>query len=43
MAERLAAAQPDSIGQAARVRGVTPAALTALVAWVRKQELVSAA
>jgi tRNA uridine 5-carboxymethylaminomethyl modification enzyme len=43
MAERLAAAAPDSIGQAARVRGVTPAALTALLAFVRKQAMASAA
>jgi len=43
MAEKLAAASPATIGQAARVRGVTPAALTALLAYVRKQELISAA
>jgi len=43
MAERLAAAQPATIGQAARVRGVTPAAVTALLAHVRKMEMLSAA
>ncbi len=43
MAEKLAAASPATIGQAARVRGVTPAALTALLAYVRKQDLISAA
>ncbi len=43
MAEKLAAAQPATIGQAARVRGVTPAAVTALLAYVRKVQLSSAA
>lgn len=42
MAERLQAAQPETLGQASRVRGVTPAALTALVAWLRKGELRAA-
>jgi tRNA uridine 5-carboxymethylaminomethyl modification enzyme len=37
MAERLERAGPDSLGQAARVRGITPAALTALVAALRKK------
>lgn len=36
MAERLQAAQPETLGQASRVRGVTPAAVTALLAWLRK-------
>ncbi len=36
MAERLAMASPETLGQAARVRGVTPAALTALVAALRR-------
>jgi len=36
MAERLAAARPETLGQAARVRGVTPAAVTALLAHLRK-------
>ena len=43
MAERMAAAAPESLGQAGRVRGVTPAAMTALVAALRKQALKSAA
>lgn len=42
MAERLQNARPDTLGQAARVRGVTPAALTALVAWVRRREIQAA-
>ncbi|MFN7177554.1 MAG: tRNA uridine-5-carboxymethylaminomethyl(34) synthesis enzyme MnmG, partial [Thermaurantiacus sp.] len=36
MAERFTAARPESLGQAGRVRGVTPAALTALVAHLRR-------
>jgi tRNA uridine 5-carboxymethylaminomethyl modification enzyme len=36
MAERLEAARPDSLGQAGRVRGISPAALTALVAHLRR-------
>jgi tRNA uridine 5-carboxymethylaminomethyl modification enzyme len=36
MAERFAAARPESLGQAGRVRGITPAALTALVAHLRR-------
>jgi tRNA uridine 5-carboxymethylaminomethyl modification enzyme len=43
MAERMAAAAPESLGQAGRVRGVTPAAMTALVAALRKNALKSAA
>jgi len=42
MAERLTAAQPESLGQAARVRGVTPAAITALLAHIRKKQLRAA-
>ena len=42
MAERLQSAQPETLGQAARVRGVTPAAVTALLAWIRKQQLSAA-
>ena len=42
MAERLQTAQPETLGQAARVRGVTPAAVTALLAWIRKQQLSAA-
>ncbi|WP_448582586.1 tRNA uridine-5-carboxymethylaminomethyl(34) synthesis enzyme MnmG [Thermaurantiacus sp.] len=36
MAERLAAAAPETLGQAGRVRGITPAALTALLAALRR-------
>ncbi|MFQ3666490.1 MAG: tRNA uridine-5-carboxymethylaminomethyl(34) synthesis enzyme MnmG, partial [Sphingomonadaceae bacterium] len=43
MAERLAAARPETLGQAGRVRGISPAALTALVAALRKQALQKAA
>jgi tRNA uridine 5-carboxymethylaminomethyl modification enzyme len=43
MAERLSAARPETLGQAARVRGISPAALTALVAALRKAGQKSAA
>jgi tRNA uridine 5-carboxymethylaminomethyl modification enzyme len=36
MRERLAAAQPPTLGAASRVPGVTPAAVTAVLAHVRK-------
>jgi tRNA uridine 5-carboxymethylaminomethyl modification enzyme len=36
MAERLAGARPETLGQAGRVRGISPAALTALVAHLRR-------
>jgi len=42
MAERLHAAQPETLGQASRVRGITPAAVTALLVWVRRQDGVAA-
>lgn len=42
MAERLQAAQPETLGQAARVRGISPAALTALVAWIRRHQMEAA-
>lgn len=42
MAERLQKAQPETLGQAARVRSVTPAAVTALLAWLRKSDLRAA-
>ena len=42
MAERLHAASPETLGQAGRVRGVTPAALAALLAWLRKSSLKAA-
>jgi tRNA uridine 5-carboxymethylaminomethyl modification enzyme len=42
MAERLQAAAPETLGQAARVRGVSPAAVTALLAHLRKQALRAA-
>ena len=42
MAERLQAAQPETLGQAARVRGISPAALTALLAWLRRQQIEAA-
>lgn len=36
MAERLEQAQPETLGQAARVRGISPAAVTALLAWLKR-------
>ncbi len=42
MAERLQAARPETLGQASRVRGVTPSAITALLAWLRKSDLRAA-
>ena len=35
--EKLIKARPDTLGQAARIEGVTPGALTALLAYVKKQ------
>lgn len=42
MAERLQSAQPETLGQAARVRGISPAALTALLAWIRRKQAAAA-
>ena len=42
MAERLLNARPETLGQASRVRGISPAALTALLAWLRRQQDVAA-
>ena len=39
MRQRLSAARPATLGAAGRVPGVTPAALTALLAYVRKAEV----
>lgn len=39
MAERLQAVQPETLGQASRIAGISPAAVTALLAWIRKSEL----
>jgi tRNA uridine 5-carboxymethylaminomethyl modification enzyme len=41
MAERLTAAAPRSLGQASRVRGVTPAAVTALLAHLKRRSLAA--
>ncbi|QMW22723.1 tRNA uridine-5-carboxymethylaminomethyl(34) synthesis enzyme MnmG [Sandaracinobacteroides saxicola] len=43
MIERLGRAAPATIGQASRVNGVTPAAITALIAWLRRNALAEAA
>ena len=37
MVERLSAARPATLGQAARIRGITPAALTAILAHQRRR------
>jgi tRNA uridine 5-carboxymethylaminomethyl modification enzyme len=42
MAERLQAAQPETLGQASRVRGISPAAIAALLAHIRKGQLRAA-
>jgi len=41
MVERLSSARPDSLADAARIRGVTPAALSAILVHTRKLEQVS--
>jgi tRNA uridine 5-carboxymethylaminomethyl modification enzyme len=42
MVERLEAAQPDSLAAAARVPGITPAALAAVLVHARRRERVAA-
>jgi len=37
MIERLSAARPDTLGAAARLRGITPAALSAILLYSRKR------
>jgi tRNA uridine 5-carboxymethylaminomethyl modification enzyme len=37
--EALSRAKPDTIGQAGRIRGVTPASLSALAVYVKKRQL----
>ena len=39
--QKLAAAKPETLGAAARIPGITPAGLTALLRYVRKPTLVS--
>ena len=41
MIERLTASHPETLAQAARVPGVTPAALTALLIYVRKMHIAA--
>ncbi|MFA7441026.1 MAG: tRNA uridine-5-carboxymethylaminomethyl(34) synthesis enzyme MnmG [Sphingomonadaceae bacterium] len=41
MADRLGSVRPETIGQASRIAGITPAALTALLAYVRKQSFAA--
>jgi tRNA uridine 5-carboxymethylaminomethyl modification enzyme len=43
MREKLLAHRPASLGAAARIPGVTPAALAAVAAHVRRRDRVSAA
>lgn len=40
---KLKAARPSTLGQAARLEGMTPAAVTLLAIWVRRQEALRAA
>jgi len=40
LAEKLARTQPDTLGQASRIDGMTPAALMVLSVWVKKHENV---
>jgi len=40
LAEKLDRTQPDTLGQASRIDGMTPAALTVLSIWIKKQENV---
>ena len=42
MVERLEAVRPDSLGEAARIRGITPAALSAILVASRRSETTSA-
>jgi tRNA uridine 5-carboxymethylaminomethyl modification enzyme len=35
MTERLSRSRPETLGAASRLRGITPAALTAILAFVR--------
>ena len=37
LCEKMAASRPDTLGQAARLPGITPAALQALLAHVRRR------
>ena len=37
MIERLALAQPETLGSASRIRGITPAALTAILLHLRRK------
>jgi tRNA uridine 5-carboxymethylaminomethyl modification enzyme len=41
MVERLSAASPANLAAAGRVRGITPAALAALLVFARRQALAS--
>jgi tRNA uridine 5-carboxymethylaminomethyl modification enzyme len=42
MIERLAAARPDTLSAAGRVRGVTPAALAAVLVHARRRQVQAA-
>ena len=39
--QRLAAARPQTVGQASRVQGVTPAAISLLLVWLKRGELAA--
>ena len=36
--QKLAAARPQTVGQASRVPGVTPAAISLLLVWLKRHE-----
>jgi tRNA uridine 5-carboxymethylaminomethyl modification enzyme len=40
--QKLNAHQPETIGQASRIQGVTPAAISLLLVWLKRNELARA-
>ena len=41
--QKLAQHRPETIGQAGRIQGVTPAAISLLLVWLKRRELAAAA